>query len=72
MFDIAAVLEKSDLLAYVERAGGEPKGGGIVSLARVLYTAGITLLLFRFTFRMVNGNGIALRVTAAGEMRLPL
>ena len=28
MFDIDAILAKSDLLAYVERAGGTPKGGG--------------------------------------------
>lgn len=28
MFDVKLVLEKSDLLAYVERAGGEPRGGG--------------------------------------------
>lgn len=27
-FDIDAILAKSDLLAYVERAGGTPKGGG--------------------------------------------
>lgn len=27
-FDIEQVLEKADLLAYVEKAGGEPKGGG--------------------------------------------
>jgi hypothetical protein len=27
-FDIQAILDKSDLLVYVERAGGEPKGGG--------------------------------------------
>lgn len=28
MFDVKLVLEKSDLLAYVEKAGGEPRGGG--------------------------------------------
>lgn len=28
MFDISAILAKSDLLAYVERAGGTPKGNG--------------------------------------------
>lgn len=28
MFDIQAVLDKADLLAYVERAGGEPRGNG--------------------------------------------
>jgi hypothetical protein len=28
MFDVQVVLDKSDLLAYVERAGGEPEGGG--------------------------------------------
>ena len=27
-FDIISVLEKSDLLSYIERAGGTPKGGG--------------------------------------------
>jgi len=28
MFDIDSILAKSDLLAYVERAGAQPKGGG--------------------------------------------
>lgn len=28
MFDVKLVLEKSDLLAYIEKAGGEPRGGG--------------------------------------------
>lgn len=28
MFDVLVVLEKSDLLSYVEAAGGEPRGGG--------------------------------------------
>lgn len=27
-FDIQTILEKADLLSFVERAGGEPKGGG--------------------------------------------